>query len=409
MLTPIRQLASQDTAPLTWEAISQAEYFFSSPHQQIVAQGCRRRLILSVEDIHGNDAGFAQQIQQALSEEARAGVAHPVCLGVVPFDKREPACLIMPEQVQRFAKRSNLHYPVQETQRLVMRHCSSNLNQQAFQLAVAQAQANFQYSDIRKVVLGRILRVEAQQDFNQLAILQQLIAQNPHAYHYRFRLPDQSVLMGASPELLLRKQAGAIFSHPLAGSAKRLSDAAADQAQAHTLSASVKDHYEHSLVTRGIEHVLAPLCRELHVPKLPELFSTSTMWHLGTPIRGELQQTEMNALVLAAKLHPTPALGGYPTALARKLIDLIEPESRNYFGGIVGWCDAHGDGEWAVVIRSGEFAGARAKLFAGAGIVEDSEAEAEWLETKAKLQTMLNALNLQAETQMDATYKQEAA
>lgn len=409
MLTTITPCVSQDDSALSWDLIAEADYFFSSGHQQVLAKGCQRRLQLSVEDLQGNDAGFAATLQQAFNDVRQNVTDNPLCIGVVPFDKREPACLIFPEQVQRFENRTHLSGVASETQRLLMRHCSSNLNQHEFQRAVAQAQANFQYSDLRKVVLGRILRVEAQHDFNLTAILQQLVAQNPHAYHYRINLPDQAVLMGASPELLLRKQAGKILSHPLAGSNKRLAAASEDQAQARALSASVKDHYEHSLVTRGIEQILSPLCQQLLVPKLPELFATSTMWHLGTAIEGELLDATTNALVLAAKLHPTPALGGYPTRLARKLIDLIEPESRHYFGGIVGWCDARGDGEWAVVIRSGEFAGAKAKLFAGAGIVEDSQAEAEWLETKAKLQTMLNALNLQAETLTEPALCKEAA
>jgi isochorismate synthase len=109
-------------------------------------------------------------------------------------------------------------------------------------------------------------------------------------------------------------------------------------------------------------------------------------------------------------MHPTPALCGYPTRMARKLINLIEPFERGMFGGLVGWCDAEGNGEWAVTIRCGRMAGSRIELFAGAGIVAESRPESEWDETQAKLQTMVNALGL-AMPALDAAgeYRAQAA
>lgn len=118
------------------------------------------------------------------------------------------------------------------------------------------------------------------------------------------------------------------------------------------------------------------------------------MWHLSTRIRGELLNPNLNVMQLACLLHPTPALCGFPTESAHQLIADLEPHDRGLFSGIVGWCDANGDGEWAIVIRSGLLRGNRVRLFAGAGIVAASTPQAEWMETAAKLGTMLNAFGL---------------
>ncbi len=192
----------------------------------------------------------------------------------------------------------------------------------------------------------------------------------------------------------MRKHAGRIHSNPLAGSAKRQQDPVADAAVSAALMASAKDHYEHRLVIDDIERVLRPLCAQLDVPPQPSLLSTGAMWHLSTRIEGVLADPAMTALQVACKLHPTPAVCGHPTRMARKLINLVEPFERGLFTGMVGWCDAEGNGEWAVTIRCGRIHQQRIQLFAGAGIVADSDPASEWAETQAKLQTMLNALGV---------------
>lgn len=125
--------------------------------------------------------------------------------------------------------------------------------------------------------------------------------------------------------------------------------------------------------------------------------STDTLWHLGTPIAGRLNGSEASVLSLACQLHPTPALCGYPTDLARQFIREQEPFRRALFSGIVGWCDSQGNGEWAVVIRCGVLDGHHVELFAGAGIVAGSDPAMEWAETGTKLGTMLKALGLDLE------------
>ncbi len=140
---------------------------------------------------------------------------------------------------------------------------------------------------------------------------------------------------------------------------------------------------------------LQPRSRLLSVPTVPSLITTATLWHLATQIDGEVQDERENALSLAALLHPTPALSGFPHARAQQLIQQLEPFDRQLFGGILGWCDSEGNGEWVVTIRCGTVNGTRVRLFAGAGIVADSQPESEWRETGVKLDTMLRAFGLQ--------------
>lgn len=151
------------------------------------------------------------------------------------------------------------------------------------------------------------------------------------------------ILLGASPALLLRKQGDAFSSLPLA---------------------------------------------------VPQLITTSTLWHFSTPIEGSAKSSDENALSLACLLHPTPALSGFPHDVATTLISELELFERDLFGGIVGWCDEDGNGEWVVTIRCARINGNQVRLFAGAGIVLASSPEDEWNETGTKLSTMLNVLGL---------------
>ncbi|MOA17164.1 Isochorismate synthase DhbC [compost metagenome] len=145
-----------------------------------------------------------------------------------------------------------------------------------------------------------------------------------------------------------------------------------------------------------IRSLLSPVCAELDVPDKPSLINTAALWHLSTRIEGRLADPETNALQLACLLHPTPAVCGFPTERAHRLIRFVEPFERGLFTGMVGWTDSEGNGEWVVTIRCGTVQRETVRLFAGAGIVEASEPESEWAEVQTKLKTMLNACGLSA-------------
>jgi isochorismate synthase len=265
----------------------------------------------------------------------------------------------------------------------------------AFKDAVTRAIANFRAGKMSKAVLSRILEIEVAQPVDVAAILNALVRQNPSGYHFKAPLGDGAILLGASPELLIRKDGAAIRSNPLAGSAKRRSDPEEDRLASRKLLQSNKDNFEHRLVVDEIQEALEPVCKVLRTPTEPALMNTSTMWHLSTLITGELANHHTSALQLACRLHPTPAVCGYPTAESRSLIGALEPFDRGVFSGAVGWCDSEGNGEWAVAIRCGTVHEKAIRLFAGAGIVEASDPESEWAETEAKLGTMLRAFGIE--------------
>lgn len=372
-----------------------AEFQFLSSHCAIRARGIFESIRIPVHQNSAGDAHFQRQLRDAFGRARAAGIANPVAIGAIPFDLSQPCQLAIPRRYEVFSRERECRPDADAALPVRLLQRESLPDEARFKQSVRQAIANFQLSDIRKAVLSRILRLELEKKLDLDAFFARLLAQNPSGYHFRLPLADGSELIGASPELLVRRQGERIFSNPLAGSAKRRADSVEDKKVGEGLLQSAKDAYEHRLVIEDIRRQLQPLCEQLEIPDGPQLMSTRAMWHLSTPIEGRLADTSLSALQVACHLHPTPALCGHPTRQAHRLIQLVEPFERGLFGGIVGWCDAEGNGEWAVTIRCGIFSGRRAQLFAGAGIVEDSDPDSEWLETEAKLQTMLAALGVE--------------
>ncbi len=337
---------------------------------------------------------LAQQITRALDAARAAGQANPLLIGAFAFDPAEASCLYVPGRYERGERVAPEAMPTMANQVI-----SANSTPAAaeFKSSVSAALDAFGQGKLAKVVLSRKLILTLHKPADPERVLARLMAQNPHAFHFSLPLGQGRRLLGASPELLLRVSGGDVFTHPLAGSAKRGCVPEQDEAVARDLLASRKDQHEHKLVIDEIRRVLTPHCRVLAIPQKPTLMSTDTLWHLGTPIAGQLHGSDASVLSLACQLHPTPALCGYPTDLARQFIREQEPFRRALFSGIVGWCDSQGNGEWAVVIRCGVLDGHQVELFAGAGIVAGSDPAMEWAETGTKLGTMLKALGLDLE------------
>lgn len=368
---------------------------FTSANRELHAWGSARRIVVSARGGERRDSPIQTAIRDALECVRQEGQANPIVIGAIPFDLAEPSCLYAPTHYEWRSRSAMPSRVATHLPRLLEQR--STPDEVGFKRSVEHAIVNFRHSDIRKAVLSviRELRFSASVDVDQL--LRSLRAQNPHGYQFRIPLPDGAELIGVSPELLLRKQGGQIISNPLAGSAKRQPDPQQDQASGERLLRSEKDHYEHRIVIEEMQRLLQPLCIELDIPTRPSLLSTAAMWHLATTIAGQLHDPSLTALQLACRLHPTPAVCGLPTDRARKLISLVEPFDRGLFTGMVGWCDGNGDGEWAVTIRCGTVNGNTVRLFAGAGIVEASQPDAEWAEIEAKLGTMLRACGLSTE------------
>jgi menaquinone-specific isochorismate synthase len=251
-----------------------------------------------------------------------------------------------------------------------------------WRVAVERALGAIDAGELEKVVLAREVIVEADAPFDPHEIVRGLVASQPGSFVYA-----SEGFVGASPELLVRRQGDVVESRPVAGTTVADSDEAL-----LALAASVKDTREHRFVVDGIVDVLGPCCRELHADATPDVAVFGPVAHLATPIRGRLTAPGPGALELARMLHPTPAVGGTPRGAALDAIRTLEGFDRGRYAGPVGWVDARGDGEWAIALRGAELDGARARLAAGAGIVAGSDPAAEWAETQAKLEPMLRAL-----------------
>jgi isochorismate synthase len=247
-------------------------------------------------------------------------------------------------------------------------------------------------SGLGKVVLSRSVTAELSGPLPLSAVLRRLRAHEPTCTIFSMPVPDGTFL-GASPELLMARHGDRLFCHPLAGTVARGQTARADADAQGKLAGSVKERSEHRFVVESIRATLGPLCDELTVPDAPSLVTFRSVAHLGTRIEGHLR-TPVSVLGLVELVHPTPAVGGTPLDLALATIAAGEPDPRGFWAGPVGWVDAQGDGEWMIGIRSARLHPneTTVTLRAGAGIVADSDPEAEAVETDVKLTTVLDSL-----------------
>ncbi len=258
-----------------------------------------------------------------------------------------------------------------------------------------------EHGGLDKVVAARAVRLVADTPISPEALAARMIVRHEAANGFAVDLTAAGdgyvghTLVGASPEILLSRRGTTVTCRPLAGSAPRRTNPDADRAEGDRLLASAKNLAEHAFVVDWIRDVLAPLCTDLDVPPTPQLTRTGELWHLASPIRGELRHTSLSSLALATRLHPTPAVCGTPTDRALATIREIEGD-RRFYGGAVGWSDAAGDGDWVVAIRCAEIDadGTTALAWAGGGIVAASDPAAELDETTTKLGTLLGALGV---------------
>jgi menaquinone-specific isochorismate synthase len=182
-----------------------------------------------------------------------------------------------------------------------------------------------------------------------------------------------------------------VRSRVLAGTVPRTGDAADDLRLGEQLLASEKDLDEHRLAAGPVAERLARHCSSLDVPAEPVLLELPNVLHLATEMTGRLHG-DTTALGLAGDLHPTPAVAGTPSMAALHRIERLETEDRGRYAGPVGWLDADGDGEFCLALRCAQLDGNRARLFAGCGIVAESDPETEVTEWRAKLRPVQDAL-----------------
>lgn len=324
-------------------------------------------------------------------EAARAGTR---IVGALPFFPEEDAVLSEPHHFSWGApERGPAGEGPAPTWEITGLHSEPSREEHAAR--VASARERIRRGEMDKVVLSRAIHCEAAGRIDPMCLAERCRAGSGLGIAHMVRW-GAGALVGSTPEVLIKKKGRMIESFPLAGTAPRSADPVQDEALATELQLSHKDIHEHRYVTQAIKQVLSPYCARLDVPEEPSLTSTSHTWHLGTPIRGELHDERVPVLELAAALHPTPAVGGFPLDPAMALLRAEEP-GRGLYAGAVGWMDLAGDGEWRVTIRSAVIEGQRITARVGGGIVADSEPEEEVRETATKFGPIRAALGLSAE------------
>jgi menaquinone-specific isochorismate synthase len=258
-----------------------------------------------------------------------------------------------------------------------------------WQQAVADAVAAIKAGGLRKVVLARDVFATADEPIDARVLLRRLAARYPDCFTFAC-----DGMLGATPELLIRRAGHQVSALVLGGTLPRGADPAQDQALGEELLASAKNNEEHAYAVESIRDALGTLCDTLDVEARPSLLKFPNLQHLGTQVRGTLAdgQTLRSALALAAAVHPPAAVCGTPTGTALDLIRELEHMDRERYAGPVGWVDANENGEWGIAIRCGQLSGRTARLFAGCGIVAGSEPAAELAETLVKLAPMRGAL-----------------
>jgi menaquinone-specific isochorismate synthase len=328
-----------------------------------------------------------------------------VAFGALPFVPGGPARLVVPEVIAGRAEdgtrwvttvtpaerpappdpdiagpRANRHQP--QTYTLTGAHSPewwSDLVQQA-----TKAMAG---GDFEKVVLARQVDVTTDQPIDRLAVLERLRTGYPGCH-----IVGIGAFVAASPELLVAVAGDIVRAHPMAGTAPRGGDPAADQRLAASLLASSTYRHEHQVTIDVVHDTLLNWCSYVDYEAEPSVVAVANLQHLATLVEGRLSQPTPSVLDLVAALHPTPAVAGRPRDVAVEWIARHEGIDRGRYAGAAGWVDAAGNGAWAVSVRCAEIEGTTARVWAGNGIVADSDPVTELAETRVKFQAMLSAL-----------------
>jgi isochorismate synthase len=336
-----------------------------------------------------------------VDDRVQASGSGPVLLGAIPFHSNDEHDFILPhvsltKSINGRAwvttvddAEPNFVTPTEPPASAASYSVHPGISVDYYLEAVKQARDAVRNGSITKAVIARDIVITASAPIDVYAVLLRLRSSFGSSYRY---LIDNFI--GASPELLVAVDNGAISSHPLAGTAPRTGDPQSDSALAEKLLSSEKNQIEHRVVIDMVHDTLLPFCSYLDWQPEPSVMQVANVQHLGTLMQGMLSKPFMHILDAAIMLSPTPALGGFPKQEALNLIKQYEGIDRGRYGGAVGWFDQKGNGAFAVAIRCAQLSPDRtsARLFAGGGIVADSEPAAELAETQAKFQAMLAAI-----------------
>jgi menaquinone-specific isochorismate synthase len=352
---------------------------------------------------------FLASIQ--IDDSVKAPGSGPVLIGSIPFDSQELHEFVLPKILVCKSEDGRCWVTAVDIEEIELAHVfeshvseafisSSNTTSSSYTVApgveidtylqaVTVARDAVRSGTITKAVIARDVIVTSTNPIDIRAVLLRL--RNSFGTSYQFSIDG---FVGASPELLVSILDGEVSSHPLAGTAPRTGDPTTDSEIATKLLSSTKNQIEHRIVIDAVHDTLLPWCSYLDWEPEASIVAVANVQHLGTHMSGRLSEPFLHILDAVYALSPTPALGGFPRDKALQLISDVEGMSRGRYGGAVGWFDSKGNGVWAVAIRCAEYSNnnMNARLFAGGGIVADSDPLSELAETQAKLQAMLAAI-----------------
>ncbi|MPV38833.1 isochorismate synthase [Georgenia subflava] len=374
--------------------------------------------------IRDADAAWARAVgDMRISDDVREPGTGPVAFGSFAFspDSRAGGVLVVPEVV--LGRRDGVAWlttvtpadgagpplaapvpdPVVAPQDV--RWSDGALDSPTWRSAVADVVRRIRAGDVTKVVMARDVVARSARPLDVRHLLGRLAAEYPACWTFAV-----DHLVGATPELLVRREKGLAACRVLAGTIRRTGDDADDLRHAAELARSSKDLEEHELAVASLVRALRPYCASINVPDAPFVLHLPNVMHLASDVTGVVDGAlghpstfpahsadgrGPSSLALAAALHPTAAVGGTPTPTATAILAEAERMDRGRYAGPVGWIGADGDGEWGIALRSGEISrddDHRIRLFAGCGIVAASDPDAELAESEAKLAPMREAL-----------------
>ena len=378
---------------------------FERGRSGLAGRGCAAR----VPWPGGDPAAAARSVAETLvgievDDEVRLPGCGPVAFGTLPFTPGAPSELVVPAVVAGRADdgtrwittigdaaidagRPDLESerePLASARRFTV---TAQREPEDWCALVERATKAMAGGSLHKVVLARQVDIAADRPIDRLAVLERLRSAYPGCH-----IVSVAGLVAASPELLVSVAGDIVRSHPMAGTAPRGGDPTTDQRLAASLLASTKDRQEHQITIDMVHDTLLPWCSYLDYEAEPSVVAVANVQHLATLVEGRLSQPAPSVLELVAALHPTPAVAGWPRDEAVDWIAENEGFDRRRYAGTAGWVDSAGNGTWAVSIRCAEIDGLTARVWAGNGIVADSDPSTELAETRSKLQALLSAI-----------------
>lgn len=268
-----------------------------------------------------------------------------------------------------------------------------SVNRDFWRQQITFATDRIKAGDLGKVVLSRAVDVTFPAPADPLDVMQNLRERYKDTFRFLIEPQVSNAFFGATPELLVSVNGHHLHTAALAGSIRRGKNAEEDQSLAAELLANPKELQEHAFVADALRELITPAVSKLNAPDTPRVLMLSNIQHLYTPFQGTLKPGH-DVLSLVEQLHPTPALGGYPQKAAVAAIAASEPLGRGWYAAPIGWFDHEGNGMFAVAIRSGVAVDHQVRLYAGVGVVADSDPDREWDETLLKFRPVANALGV---------------